>query len=169
MTTLTETQFALVHGKETSILLETEALAKMAQLKTAGEEAMLFKQVQVNVVASIVEEPVCNGKTKPKRISTFSAPRIAGGVAPRVAVAKAKTKAPAVQKRVKRTVESLTAMKADVAKFITKTPDCSVNAIADALKLTPKDLALPMRQMVAAKDIISKGKARGVRYFPGKK
>ena len=168
MTTLTETQFALVHGKETSILLETEALVKMAQLKTAGEEAMLFKQVQVNVVASIVEEPVCKGNGKPGR-PVFSAPRIAGGTAPRLAAAKAKAKAPAVQKRVKRTVESLTAMKADVAKFITKTPDCSVNAIADALKLTPKDLALPMRQMVAAKDIISKGKARGVRYFPGKK
>jgi predicted transcriptional regulator len=67
----------------------------------------------------------------------------------------------------KRSSESLEAMQTKVLTFITRHPGLRIEEINRELGTTTKDLALPMRKLVAAKTLKTKGQRRATTYFAG--
>ena len=70
---------------------------------------------------------------------------------------------------VKRTSTDLEQTAAMFAAYVTKNPGLRIEQINKALGLTTKDLALPIRKLLAAKRIKTKGKKRSTTYFPSAK
>jgi hypothetical protein len=69
----------------------------------------------------------------------------------------------------KRTAEDLAAMSDKFAAFVKANPGLRIEQINKQLGTTTKDLALPIRKLVADKVIAVKGQKRSTTYFPGKK
>jgi hypothetical protein len=69
----------------------------------------------------------------------------------------------------KRTAEDLEAMSTKFATFVKANPGLRIEQINKELGTTTKDLALPIRKLIADKVISSKGNKRSTTYFPGKK
>jgi hypothetical protein len=70
---------------------------------------------------------------------------------------------------VKRTAEDLEALSEKVASFVKATPGLRIEQINKELGTTTKDLALPIRKLIAERMILTKGQKRSTTYFPGKK
>ncbi|HEX6275298.1 MAG TPA: hypothetical protein VFZ53_19795 [Polyangiaceae bacterium] len=51
--------------------------------------------------------------------------------------------------------------------FIKKNPGKRIEEIGQALGTPTKELVLPVRKLVAAKKVSTKGKKRATKYFPG--
>ena len=69
----------------------------------------------------------------------------------------------------KRTAEDLEALSNQLASFIKSNPGLRVEQINKELGTTTKDLALPIRKLLADSVITSKGQKRSTTYFPGRK
>jgi hypothetical protein len=69
----------------------------------------------------------------------------------------------------KRTAEDLGALSEKFASFVKANPGLRIEQINKQLGTTTKDLALPIRKLVAGKVISAKGQKRSTTYFPGKK
>ena len=69
----------------------------------------------------------------------------------------------------KRTAEDLEALSNQLASFVKANPGLRVEQINKELGTTTKDLALPIRKLLADNVITSKGQKRSTTYFPGRK
>ncbi len=69
----------------------------------------------------------------------------------------------------KRTSADIEAMSAKFASFVKANPGLRIEQINKELGTTTKDLALPIRKLVADRVIATKGQKRSTTYFPGKK
>jgi hypothetical protein len=69
----------------------------------------------------------------------------------------------------KRTSEDLEALSAQVASFVKTHPGLRIEQINKELGTTTKELALPIRKLLADSVITSKGQKRSTTYFPGRK
>jgi hypothetical protein len=69
----------------------------------------------------------------------------------------------------KRTAADLEALSEKVATFVKANPGLRIEQINKELGTTTKDLALPIRKLIADKVISAKGHKRSTMYFPGKK
>jgi hypothetical protein len=69
----------------------------------------------------------------------------------------------------KRTQEDLEAMSGTVSTYIKANPGLRIEQINKALGTTTKDLALPLRKLVAEGFVNTKGQKRATTYFAGKK
>ena len=70
---------------------------------------------------------------------------------------------------VKRTPEDLEALANQFASFVKSHPGLRIEQINKELGTTTKDLALPIRKLIADGVISVKGKKRSTTYFAGKK
>lgn len=68
----------------------------------------------------------------------------------------------------KRTGEELDKLSDDFLAFVNKNPGLRIEQINKQLGTTTKDLALPIRKMIADGTLKVKGKKRSTAYFPGK-
>jgi hypothetical protein len=64
----------------------------------------------------------------------------------------------------KRTPEQIENLANQLLGYIEKNPEQRSEQVADALKLTTGELALPLKRLVAEKKLKAKGKARGTTY-----
>ncbi len=69
----------------------------------------------------------------------------------------------------KRTPEDLEALSAKFASFVKAHPGLRIEQINKELGTTTKDLALPIRKLIADGQVKVKGQKRSTMYFPGKK
>lgn len=69
----------------------------------------------------------------------------------------------------KRTAEDLEALSGQVASFVKANPGLRIEQINKELGTTTKELALPIRKLLADNVITSKGQKRSTTYFPGRK
>jgi hypothetical protein len=69
----------------------------------------------------------------------------------------------------KRTPADLEALSQRFVAFVKSNPGLRIEQINKELGTTTKDLALPIRKLVADGAIIAKGQKRSTTYFPGKK
>lgn len=99
---------------------------------------------------------------------TRSAGRASAAPAP-VATASPIVGRPRGGRGAKRTQEDIAAMSAQFASFVKANPGLRIEQINNELGTTTKDLALPIRKLVADGVISAKGTKRSTTYFPGKK
>ena len=69
----------------------------------------------------------------------------------------------------KRTAEDLEALSSQVALFVKSNPGLRIEQINKELGTSTKELALPIRKLLADNVITSKGQKRSTTYFPGRK
>jgi predicted HTH transcriptional regulator len=69
----------------------------------------------------------------------------------------------------KRTAEDIEAMSSKFSSFVKANPGLRIEQINKELGTTTKDLALPIRKLIAEGMISAKGKKRSTAYFPGRK
>jgi hypothetical protein len=68
----------------------------------------------------------------------------------------------------KRTGEELDKLSDEFLAYVTKNPGLRIEQINKQLGTSTKDLALPIRKMIADGTLKVKGKKRSTAYFPGK-
>ena len=96
------------------------------------------------------------------------APRRSGATDARVPAKKAPVAGTTRAKGSKRTQAELDALTTKLAAYIAKNPGLRVEQINRDLGTTTKDLALPIKKLIADKAIKSKGAKRATAYFPAK-
>lgn len=69
----------------------------------------------------------------------------------------------------KRTADELEKMQSDFLAFVAKNPGLRIEQINKQLGTTTKDLALPIRKLIADGSLKAKGKKRSTTYFAGSK
>ncbi len=69
----------------------------------------------------------------------------------------------------KRTSNELEKLQDDFLSFVSKNPGMRIEQINKQLGTTTKDLALPIRKLIADGSLKAKGKKRSTTYFPGSK
>ena len=69
----------------------------------------------------------------------------------------------------KRTAADLEALSSKVAAFVKAKPGLRIEQINQELGTTTKDLALPIRKLIADGLLAAKGQKRSTKYFPGRK
>ena len=69
----------------------------------------------------------------------------------------------------KRTANELEKMQDDFLSFVSKNPGLRIEQINKQLGTTTKDLALPIRKLIADGSLKAKGKKRSTTYFAGSK
>jgi predicted HTH transcriptional regulator len=67
----------------------------------------------------------------------------------------------------KRTANELSKMQSDFLAFVAKNPGLRIEQINKQLGTTTKDLALPIRKLIADGSLKAKGKKRSTTYFAG--
>jgi hypothetical protein len=65
----------------------------------------------------------------------------------------------------KRSADDIAAFTAKILAAIKRKPGCKVNELADAVGTGTKDLALPIKKLLADKSISKRGQRRATRYF----
>lgn len=80
-----------------------------------------------------------------------------------------RTGRPAGARGAKRSAEYLEEISGKLASFVKANPGLRVEQINKELGTTTKDLALPIRKLLADNVITSKGQKRATTYFPGRK
>jgi hypothetical protein len=73
------------------------------------------------------------------------------------------------RKGAKRTMDELDKLGEAFFAFVTKHPGLRIEQINKELGTTTKDLALPIRKMIAEGSLKTKGSKRSTTYFPGEK
>lgn len=69
----------------------------------------------------------------------------------------------------KRTAEDLEALSSKLVAFVKSNPGLRIEEINKELGTTTKDLALPIRKLVADSVLTAKGQRRSTKYFPGRR
>lgn len=105
--------------------------------------------------------------------SAFSG-RVGRAGGSRATMAAATDGAPSVGRRrggrgAKRTAEDLEALSEQFMTFVKANPGLRIEQINKELGTSTKDLALPIRKLIADRMISAKGQKRSTAYFPGKK
>jgi hypothetical protein len=72
------------------------------------------------------------------------------------------------RKGAKRNSGELDKLADEFASFVAKHPGLRIEQINKQLGTTTKDLALPIRKMIADGELKTKGEKRSTQYFPGK-
>jgi hypothetical protein len=72
---------------------------------------------------------------------------------------------PGRPKGAKRRPEALTALTDKLGAFIVKNPGLRIEQLGRALGTPTKELALPVKKLIAAKRVSSKGQKRATTYF----
>ncbi len=72
------------------------------------------------------------------------------------------------RKGAKRSGHELDKLADQFAAFVAKHPGLRIEQINKQLNTTTKDLALPIRKMIADGELKTKGSKRSTQYFPGK-
>src|SRR4029077_18648570 len=103
--------------------------------------------------------------------SAFGGRPARGGAAPVAAapVAGARVGRPRGGRGAKRTPADLEALSEQFATFVKTNPGLRIEQINKQLGTTTKDLALPIRKLIADGMISAKGQKRSTTYMPGKK
>lgn len=70
-------------------------------------------------------------------------------------------------RRVKRDPKAVMEVAAKVLAAAKAKPGSSIEQLGAALKMPTKSLALPVRKLIAAKQLKTRGQKRGTRYFAG--
>jgi hypothetical protein len=70
------------------------------------------------------------------------------------------------QKGAKRDPEALAALTDKLGSYIAKNPGLRIEEIGKALGTPTKELALPVKKLIAAKRVSTKGQKRSTKYFP---
>jgi hypothetical protein len=68
----------------------------------------------------------------------------------------------------KRTADEIDAQCEQITSFVTKNPGLGVEGIASGLGTSSKELTLPIRKLIASKELTRKGQKRATKYFPGR-
>ena|SRR6478609_7694544 len=68
----------------------------------------------------------------------------------------------------KRTSDEIEAQCEQIANYVTKNPGQGVEGIAGGLNTSSKELTLPIKKLLASKELTRKGHKRATKYFPGK-
>ncbi len=68
----------------------------------------------------------------------------------------------------KRTADEIDAQCEQITSFVTKNPGLGVEGIASGLSVSSKELTLPIRKLLASKELTRKGHKRATKYFPGR-
>jgi hypothetical protein len=69
----------------------------------------------------------------------------------------------------KRTAADLEALSEKFATFVKANPGLRIEQINKELGTSTKDLALPIRKLIAEKMVSAKGRKRSTMYFPGRR
>ena len=69
----------------------------------------------------------------------------------------------------KRTAADLEALSSSVATFVKAKPGLRIEEINRELGTTTKELALPIRKLIADGVVTAKGQKRSTKYFPGRR
>ena len=93
----------------------------------------------------------------------------APAAAPVVTAAVARAGRPKGGRGAKRTPADLEALSEKFAAFVKASPGLRIEQINKELGTTTKDLALPIRKLIADGMVIAKGQKRSTTYFAGKK
>jgi hypothetical protein len=106
--------------------------------------------------------------------SAFSGRAARGGAgapaaAPVVTSGAARVGRPRGGRGAKRSPADLEALSEQLGSFVKANPGLRIEQINKQLGTTTKDLALPIRKLIATGVITSKGQKRSTTYFPGKK
>ncbi|HEX3475681.1 MAG TPA: hypothetical protein VHT91_11695 [Kofleriaceae bacterium] len=105
-------------------------------------------------------------------LNTLEATFASHGVNRGPAVAPPRSAAPVGRPRgrgAKRRPEDLDALCTQFASFVKSHPGLRIEQINKELGTTTKDLALPIRKLIAEGKIAAKGQKRSTSYFPGRK
>lgn len=89
--------------------------------------------------------------------------------APALAAEKGPPGRPRGGRGAKRTAADLEALSSKVAAFVKAKPGLRIEEINKELGTTTKDLALPIRKLIADGMLTAKGQKRSTKYFPGRK
>ncbi len=95
-----------------------------------------------------------------------------GGARPPIAIAAggmARAGRPRGGRGAKRTAEDIEVLSEKFAAFVKASPGLRIEQINKELGTTTKDLALPIRKLIADGKIAAKGQKRSTTYFPGKR
>ncbi len=68
----------------------------------------------------------------------------------------------------KRTSDEIDAQCEQITSYVTKNPGQGVEGIASGLGTSSKELTLPIKKLLASKELTRKGHKRATKYFPGK-
>jgi hypothetical protein len=68
----------------------------------------------------------------------------------------------------KRTADEIDAQCEQITSFVAKNPGLGVEGIAAGLNTSSKELTLPIRKLLASKELTRKGQKRATKYFPGR-
>ena len=98
-----------------------------------------------------------------------AAPRGGAGAALAQAVTGGRAGRPRGGRGAKRTAEDLEALSSQFASFVKSHPGLRIEQINKELGTTTKDLALPIRKLIAEGMISAKGNKRSTTYSPGRK
>ena len=85
-------------------------------------------------------------------------PPVVNGTKPRPQPSRAKGE--------KRTAADLAYQVSELRSYIVKHPGERIEQIGKALGVATKDLALPVKKLIAAKSVATKGQKRATKYFP---
>lgn len=77
--------------------------------------------------------------------------------------------APRVDRGAKRPASELEALRSRLVAFVKAQPGLRIEQINKELGATTKELALPMRKLIAEGQVSAKGQKRSTTYFPGRK
>jgi hypothetical protein len=113
--------------------------------------ADLTNILRVSALGMFEEALGGQGTARAKR-STSRAPRAA-----------APARTPKGAKRDPKAIEALTEK---LAAFIKKTPGQRIEQVGKALAVSTRELALPVKKLIAAKRVSTKGHKRATTYFP---
>ena len=97
------------------------------------------------------------------------APRSSAAGAPAATKVVARVGRPRGGRGVKRSPEDLEALSEQFAGFVKSNPGLRIEQINKELGTTTKELALPIRKLIAEAVISAKGKKRSTTYYPGRK
>jgi hypothetical protein len=92
-----------------------------------------------------------------------------GAAPPLLATTNGRVGRPRGGRGAKRTASDLEALSEQFASFVKANPGLRIEQINKELGTTTKDLALPIRKLIANGQIATKGKKRSTAYFAGKK
>jgi hypothetical protein len=127
----------------TSFIAEVTALARKAAMETLG---------------SALDGPVAAPATR----------RAAGGSPTPAAAPVPATSRRALPKGAKRPAGQLAGLRVTLVEFVKANPGQRVEQINKALGVSTKDLALPIRKLVAGGELRTEGAKRATKYFPAK-
>lgn len=126
-------------------------------MKTSKE---LFEEYQEALRREIREEQYAQARTDLVAELGGGTPKGQPGPKPKSATS------PRARKGAKRDPGELEALTEKLAAYIKKNPGQRIEHIGKAIGASTKDLALPVKKLLAAKRVSTKGQRRATAYFP---